>query len=84
MPLADLQTYSVLLYSLPERYASIRHSTLVLATIGPTLAKLEGQLTFAGDVVLDVWELVDFEAGRIRDYSPRLKPGASRGKPQRH
>ncbi len=69
MPLPDFQTYSVLLYSLPERYASIRHSTLVLATIGRTLAKLEGQLTFAGDVVLDVWELVDFEAGRIRNYS---------------
>ncbi len=67
MPLPDFQTYSVLLYSLPERYASIRHSTLVLATIGRTLAKLEGQLTFAGDVVLDVWELVDFEAGRIRN-----------------
>ncbi len=52
MPLPDFQTYRVLLYSLPERYASIRHSTLVLATIGRTLAKLEGQLTFAGDVVL--------------------------------
>lgn len=42
---------------------------MVLGTIGRTLAKLEGQLTFAGDVVLDVWELVDFEAGRIRNYS---------------
>jgi predicted nucleotidyltransferase len=60
---------SVLIYSLPERYASIRHSTLVLATIGRTLAKLEGQLIFAGDVVLDVWKLVDFEGGRIRNYS---------------
>ena len=69
MPLPDFQTYSVFIYSLPERYVSIRHSTLVLATIGRTLAKLEGQLTFAGDVVLDVWELVDFEAGRIRHYS---------------
>jgi len=69
VPLADFQTYSVLIYSLPERSASIRDSTLVLTTIGRTLAKLEGQLTFAGDVVLDVWELVDFEAGRIRNYS---------------
>jgi len=30
---------------------------LVLATIGPTLAKLEGQVIFENDVVLDVWEL---------------------------
>ena len=26
-------------------------------------------MTFEGDVVLDVWELVDFEAGRILHYS---------------
>jgi hypothetical protein len=52
--LPDFQTYSEIIYSLQERYASIQRSTLVLATIGSTLAKLEGQVTFAGDVVLDV------------------------------
>jgi len=67
--IVDFQTYSELIYSLPERYASIQHSTLVLAPIGPTLAKLEGQITFERDVVLDVWELVDFEIGQIRNYS---------------
>lgn len=69
MPLPDFQTYSEIIYCLQERYASIQHSTLVLATIGATLAKLEGQITFAGNVVLDVWELVDFETRRIRNYS---------------
>jgi hypothetical protein len=69
VPLPDFQTYSEIIYSLQARYASIRHSTLVLATIGSTLAKLEGQVTFIGDVVLDVWELVDFETRRIRNYS---------------
>ena len=69
MSLSDFQTYSEIIYSLQERYASIQRSTLVLATIGTTLAKLEGQVTFKGDVVLDVWELVDFEAKRIRNYS---------------
>lgn len=34
-------------------------STLVLAPIGSTLAKLEGQIIWRGEVVLDVWELVD-------------------------
>jgi len=42
---------------------------LVLATIGSTLARLEGQIIFEGDVVLDIWELVDFAVGRIRNYS---------------
>lgn len=69
MLLPDFQTYSEIVYSLQERYASIHRSTLVLATIGSTLAKLEGQITFEGNVVLDVWELVDFEARRIRNYS---------------
>ena len=69
MPLPDFQTYSEIVYSLQARYASIQRSTLVLATIGSTLAKLEGQETFEGDVVLDVWELVDFETRRIRNYS---------------
>ena len=69
MPIPDLQTYGELIYSLSERYSGIQHSTLVLATIGPTLAKIEGQITFEGEVVLEVWELVDFESGRIRNYS---------------
>jgi hypothetical protein len=67
--LQDFQTYGALIYTLQERYPSIRHSTLVLATIGKTLAQLEGQVTFEHEVVLDVWELIDFEAGRIRSYS---------------
>ena len=62
MALPDFQTYGALVYSLQERYPSIQHTTLVLATIGATLTKLEGQVTFAGDVILDVWELIDFEA----------------------
>jgi hypothetical protein len=58
VPLPDFQTYSTLVYSLQTRDASIQRSTLVLATIGSTLAKLEGQVTFGSDVVLDVWEFV--------------------------
>jgi hypothetical protein len=69
MPITDLHTYGKLIYSLQERYASVRRSTLVLASIGSTLAKLEGQVIFESDVVLDVWELVDFAAGQIRNYS---------------
>jgi len=69
MPITDFHNYGKLIYSLQERYASVRRSTLVLASIGPTLAKLEGQVIFENDVVLDVWELVDFAVGQIRNYS---------------
>ena len=69
MPLPDFPDYGELIYSLPETYPVIQRSTLVLATIGSTLAKLEGQVTFEGDVVLDVWGLLDFDAWRILHYS---------------
>lgn len=69
MPRADFHTSSALISSLPERSASMRQATLVLATSGPTLATLAGQRTCAGDVVLEVWELVDCEAGHIRHES---------------
>ncbi|MGH8059660.1 MAG: toxin-antitoxin system TumE family protein [Candidatus Entotheonellia bacterium] len=52
-----------------ERFPSIRRSTLVLTTIGKTLAKIEGQVTFEQDVVLDIWELIDFDARHIHNYS---------------
>src|SRR3989304_9097396 len=69
MPIPDFQTYSDHVYSLQTRYPSIQRSTLVLATIGPTVAKLEGQMVFASNIVLDVWELLDFDTGRILNYS---------------
>jgi hypothetical protein len=61
----NLRDYSEFVYSLSEQYASIQHSTLVLAMIGPTLAKLEGQIVFQRDVILDVWELLDWDTGKI-------------------
>jgi hypothetical protein len=60
VPLSGSQAYGELIYALPERYPAIQRSTLVLATIGPTPAKLEGQVTFGGGVVLDVWDRVGF------------------------
>ena len=69
MRIPDFQTSSGLVYSLPERYPIIQRSTWVLATRGLTLAKLEGQIFFTGNVILDVWELLDFETRRIRNYS---------------
>jgi len=64
MPITDFHAYGKLIYSLQKHYASIRRSTLVLATIGPTLAKLEGQVIFKNDMAMDVWELIDFAAGQ--------------------
>ena len=69
MPITDFHSYGELIYSLQERFPSVQRCTLALANIGSTLAKLEGQVIFQADIVLDVWELVDFAARQIRNYS---------------
>jgi len=53
MPIPDFRTYSDHVYSLQTRYPSIQRSTLVLATIGPTVAKLEG-LSRGSGVIFDI------------------------------
>ena len=54
MAIPHFRWYGELVYSLQQTYPTIRESTLVLATIGPTLAKLEGRITFEGEVILEV------------------------------
>lgn len=78
MPFPDFQTYNLLVYSIADQYPQVSHSTLVLAPIGATLAKLEGQITFHNDIVLDVWELIDFDAQRIRNYSYEIYNGGEK------
>ena len=41
-PLDDIGSYSRFVYALAERHSFVTHSTLILAPIGATLARLEG------------------------------------------
>lgn len=68
-PLDDIASYSAWVYSLAERHSCVTASTLALAPIGATLAKLEGRVECHGRFAIDVWELVDFTAHRIRTCS---------------
>jgi hypothetical protein len=68
-PLDDIASYSGHVYALRERHPFITGSTLTLAPIGATLAKLEGRIECQNGIHLEVWELVDFAAHRIRTYS---------------
>jgi hypothetical protein len=49
-PLESLESYSLFVYALRERHQSILSSTLCLAPIGATLARVEGQIECANDV----------------------------------
>jgi len=68
-PLENIANYSAFVYGLRERHEMVTGSTLTLAPIGATLAKLEGRVECQAGIHLDVWELVDFAARRIRTYS---------------
>ena len=68
-PLDDLASYSAYVYTLAARHPAITGSTLALAPIGATLAKLEGRIDCGNRLHLEVWELVDFASHQIRTYS---------------
>jgi len=60
--------YEQLVYTLPSRYSSIRLSTLVLSPPGMDTARLTGLVAFGDDLVLCVYELLDFSQGIIETY----------------
>jgi uncharacterized protein DUF6516 len=68
-PLDDIASYSAFVYGLTDRHSFVTNSTLTLAPIGATLAKLEGRIECRDGIHLEIWELIDFAARRIRTYS---------------
>ncbi len=68
-PFAD---YCALIADLPNRFPSIRSSTLTPYTIGPFAAEIQGRLVFDHGFVLDVWELLDLDRRLIQSYSYEL------------
>ncbi len=66
------EEYCALIAGLPDQFPSIRSSTLMVYTIGPLVAEVEGQLHFEAGYVLDVWELLDLASNTIRGYSYEL------------
>jgi hypothetical protein len=67
--LLSLPEYEQLVYALPDRYPSIRRSTLVVIRHGPAFAELTGVVEFKDGIVLTVWEDLDFARSIVRGYS---------------
>jgi Family of unknown function (DUF6516) len=74
-PLDTIANYSAFVYAIAERHQFVTSSTLALAPIGATLAKLEGCIDCQGGIHLEVWELIDFATRRIRSYSYEVYRG---------
>ncbi len=77
-PLDDIASYSAFVYALAARHQFVTNSTLALVPIGATLAKLEGRIQCRGGIHLEVWELIDFAAKRIRTYSYEVYRGGEK------
>jgi hypothetical protein len=60
-PFRTLQDYELFLYTLPERFSSIRRSTLTLVRRGHSLAKVSGEIFFDQDIRLVVLERLVFD-----------------------
>ena len=60
-PFRTLQDYELFLYTLPERFPSIRRSTLTLVRRGHSLARVSGEIFFDGDLRLVVLERLVFD-----------------------
>ena len=76
--LPELSAYEHLVYTLQQSYPSIRQSTLVIVRHGAAFAELTGIVTFDGDIVLAVWEDLNFARGVIQGYSYAVSRGAER------
>ena len=74
-PLDGIASYSAFVYAVAERHSFVTHTALTLAPIGATLAKLEGRIECQGGVHVEVWELIDFRARRIRTDSYEVYRG---------
>jgi len=76
--LPDLPAYERFVYTLPQRYLSIRQSTLVVIRHGAAFAELVGDILFDGDIVLSVWEDLNLARGVIQGYSYAVSRGVDR------
>ena len=73
-----LADYERLIYSLQDRFASIRRSTLVVIRHGPAFAEVSGVIEFDGGVTLTVWEDLNLARNVIQGYSYAVNRGGER------
>ena len=64
----SLQEYENFIYSLQAQFECIKVSTLIVKRASDCSAQVIGELYFDKEVVLRVFEVVDFDDGKIEDY----------------
>ena len=67
-PLVSPADYSAFIYALPDRYPVIGYSSLVYVSLGITIGKVKGILSFADSIILCVQEFLNFGLQVIEGY----------------
>lgn len=65
----SLKKYEEFIYSIRQLSPLIESSTLILVRYGATLARVRGSISFKGDIILNVMQVINFGARIIEDYS---------------
>jgi len=65
-PFQSLRDYELFVYALPEHFPSIRYATLVVAQRAPAYAELIGEVVFADDYRLSVYERLTWDTGTVQ------------------
>ena len=73
--LTSIVDYGFLVYSIPDEYAFVTHSTLTLWEIDGKRAILTGEVFFTGGVRLRVIEAINLRKGRIEEYGYEVYRG---------
>ena len=71
-PLASIADYETFVYGLPEAFASIQMSTLVVVHTGPLTAVVRGEIHFGQGLALRVLEVVNARQRQIERYGYEL------------
>lgn len=67
--LSSLVSYSRFVYTISDRFPSVKRSTLVLKPMGVAVGELEGRVYFESDIALRVYEVINFAAATLTYYS---------------
>jgi hypothetical protein len=70
--LASIADYEVFIYGLPDTFACIQMSTLVVVHTGPVTAVVKGEVHLGQGLVLRVLEVVNSRQQRIERYGYEL------------
>ena len=76
--LSSLVSYSRFVYTISDRFPSVKRSTLVLKPMGVAVGELEGKVDFESDIALRVYEVINFAAATLTYYSYTVYRGGEK------